>query len=82
MGTRWVLRWRFALLFWLLGKQVNVICDGDVPDNLKYLPGSENVLRPENVNGADYDTAIAVDVSDRSRWARAKLCLTRQASAW
>lgn len=43
-----------------------MICDGDVPDNLKYLPGSETVLRPENVNGADYDTAIAVDVSDRS----------------
>lgn len=44
------------LAFFALGKQVNVICDGDVPDNLKYLPGSENVLRPENVNGADYDT--------------------------
>ena len=54
------------LAFSALGKQVNVICDGDVPDNLKYLPGSETVLRPENVNGADYDTAIAVDVSDRS----------------
>lgn len=54
------------LAFLALGKQVNVICDGDVPDNLKYLPGSETVLRPENVNGADYDTAIAVDVSDRS----------------
>lgn len=24
------------------------------------------MLHPENVNGADYDTAIAVDVSDRS----------------
>ena len=54
------------LAFLALGKQADVICDGDMPDNLKYLPGSEAMLHPENVNGADYDTAIAVDVSDRS----------------
>lgn len=54
------------LAFLALGKQADVICDGDMPDNLRYLPGSEAMLHPENVNGADYDTAIAVDVSDRS----------------
>ena len=54
------------LAFLALGKQADVICDGDMPDSLKYLPGSEAMLHPENVNGADYDTAIAVDVSDRS----------------
>ena len=26
--------------FLALGKQADVICDGDMPDNLKYLPGS------------------------------------------
>ena len=41
------------LAFLALGKQADVICDGDMPDNLKYLPGSEAMLHPENVNGAD-----------------------------
>ena len=50
------------LAFLALGKQVDVICDGDVPDNLKFLTGSESILHPEDVNGSDYDTAIAVDV--------------------
>lgn len=54
------------LAFLAMGKQVDVICDGDVPDNLKFLTGSESILHPEDVNGSDYDTAIAVDVSDRS----------------
>lgn len=34
------------LAFLALGKQVNVICDGDVPDNLKYLPGQRNRPSP------------------------------------
>ncbi|MFR3407023.1 MAG: hypothetical protein ACLTV6_11060 [Christensenellales bacterium] len=43
-----------------LGKQVNVICDGDVPDNLKYLPGSETVfVRKRERRGLRQ--AIAVD---------------------
>ena len=62
MGSTLALR----LAFLALGKQADVICDGDMPDNLKYLPGSEAMLHPKNVNGADYDTAIAVDVNDRS----------------
>ena len=57
VGSTLALRLAF-LAHW--ASRLDVICDGDVPDNLKYLPGSEAVLRPENVNGADYDTAIAV----------------------
>ena len=37
MGSTLALR----LAFLALGKQADVICDGDMPDNLKYLPGSE-----------------------------------------
>lgn len=66
-----------------MGKQVDVICDGDVPDNLKFLTGSESILHPEDVNGSDYDTAIAVDVSDPvAAWVSLKRCLTRRESAW
>ena len=70
------------LAFLAMGKQVDVICDGDVPDNLKFLTGSESILHPEDVNESDYDTAIAVDVSDRSLLVSLKRCLTRRESAW
>lgn len=50
------------LAFLSLGKAVDVICDGDVPDNMRFLPGWETVIRPENASD-DYDTVMAVDVS-------------------
>ena len=52
------------LAFLSLGKAVDVICDGDVPRSMGYLEGADAFLRPEHAQGP-YDTAIAVDVSDR-----------------
>lgn len=53
------------LAFLSLGKEVDVICDGTVPDNMRFLEGADAFLTPDQAKGP-YDTAMAVDVSDRS----------------
>ena len=53
------------LAFLSLGKAVDVVCDGDVPRSMQFLPGFDAFLKPDQAQGL-YDTAIAVDVSDRS----------------
>ena len=54
-----------CLAFLSLGKAVDVVCDGDVPRSMQFLPGFDAFLKPDQAQGP-YDTAIAVDVSDRS----------------
>ena len=61
VGTTLALR----LAFLSLGKAVDVVCDGDVPHSMFFLPGVDAFLKPDQAQGP-YDTAIAVDVSDRS----------------
>ncbi|MBQ9009464.1 MAG: DHH family phosphoesterase [Clostridia bacterium] len=51
---------RLALL--ALGKEVSVVCDGEIPRFVSYLEGADAYLRPDQVTAA-YDTAIAVDMS-------------------
>lgn len=53
------------LAFLSLGKEVDVICDGEVSRSLSFLPGADRFIRPQEAAG-QYDTAIAVDVSDHS----------------
>ena len=53
------------LAFLSLGKAVDVVCDGEPPASMDFLEGCDAFLRPEQAAGP-YDTAIAVDVSDRS----------------
>ncbi len=53
------------LAFLSMGVEVDVICDGDVPASLRFLPGAECFLHPEDAAGG-YDTALAADVSDRT----------------
>ena len=55
---------RLALL--KLGKQVDVFCDGKVPDQLSFLPGIREVRRPEEAEGS-WDLLLSVDVSDPKR---------------
>lgn len=55
-----VLALRLALLS--LGKKVSIVCDGMIPAFIPPLPGLNDYLKPEEVK-AEYDTAIAVDVS-------------------
>ena len=59
------------LAFLSLGKAVDVICDGDVPRSMQFLPGAEAFCKPDEAQGP-YDTAIAVDVSDRSLLGRSE----------
>lgn len=58
------------LAFLSLGKSVDVVCDGDAPKSMNYLEGFDAFLKPEEAVGP-YDTAIAVDVSDRKLLGRA-----------
>ena len=48
------------LAFLSMGVEVDVICDGDVPASLRFLPGAECFLHPEDAAGG-YDTALAAD---------------------
>lgn len=58
------------LAFLSLGKAVDVICDGEASKSLAYLPGIDELIKPEQTDGL-YDTAIAVDVSDHKLLGRA-----------
>jgi phosphoesterase RecJ-like protein len=46
------------------GKMVTLACEDPVPDDMKYLPGSEHIV--PSVNGW-YDLVISLDCSDRRR---------------
>ena len=59
------------LAFLSLGKAVDVVCDGEVDASFSYLPGHDAFLKPEQTDGL-YDTAVAVDVSDRRLLGRAE----------
>ncbi|MBQ7784643.1 MAG: DHH family phosphoesterase [Clostridia bacterium] len=52
------------LAFLSLGKEADAICSDAVPVSLRFLPGIDCFLKPEETKG-QYDAAIAVDVSDR-----------------
>ena len=49
-----------------LGKEVTLFCDGKIPDNLDFLPGSDTFRRPEG-NEGPFDLLLSVDVSDEKR---------------
>lgn len=51
------------LAFLALGKDADVICDGEPPKNMRYLSGIERYIQPDQAQGP-YDAALAVDVSD------------------
>ncbi len=59
------------LAFLSLGKEADVICDGDVPGNVSYLEGIDAIIQPGEAAG-HYDTAIAVDISSEDRMGLAK----------
>ena len=52
---------RLALL--ASGKDVRLFCADPVPEQLRFLPGAEDFLRPDGADGFACDTAVAVDVS-------------------
>ena len=54
---------RLALL--KLGKQVDLVCDSDIPEKFYIVKGANEYLRTENVC-EEYDAFIAVDCSTSS----------------
>lgn len=54
------------LILLSMGKKVRVFFQDKVPDNLTFLPGSEEIRRPEE-NDGEYDLFLAVDVSNPER---------------
>ena len=59
------------LAFLSLGKEVDVICDGEIPEHIRFLKGADCYIRPEQATG-HYDTVISIDGSDRSRMGAAE----------
>ncbi len=55
---------RLALLE--MGKRVRVFCQDKVPDQVLFLPGAEEIQRPE-ANAERYDLFLSVDASDEAR---------------
>jgi phosphoesterase RecJ-like protein len=52
-----------------LDKQVDLVCDDNVPERFRYLPGSHKVQ--SKINNHPYDLLIAVDCGDESRMGNA-----------
>ena len=52
-----------------MGKRVQAMVDGVVPDNLTFLPGADALLAPDAVPEA-FDVAVSIDVSSRDRLGR------------
>lgn len=59
------------LAFLSLGKAVDIICDGEVPANMRFLEGADQYITPDRAKGP-YDAAIAVDVSCRELMGKAE----------
>ena len=59
------------LAFLSLGKEVDVFCDGEIPEHIAFLAGADCYLKPEQATG-HYDTVISIDGSDRSRMGAAE----------
>ena len=49
-----------------MGKEVSLLCDGKVPDQLNFLPGIAN-MRPPAEDDGPFDLLLSVDVSDIRR---------------
>ena len=51
-----------------MGREVLIICPSEIPDNLKFLPGSKKIKRIDfsSFKFSEYDLFIAVDSSDYS----------------
>ena len=57
-------------MYWALrslGKEVTVACDDPVPGSYRFLPGTENFVGPEALEGKEFDVGFAIDCSDQGR---------------
>ena len=49
------------------GRRVTMACPGGVPENLRFLPGSEEILSADNIEPSEYDIVVVLDSSDLGR---------------
>ncbi|HAV21779.1 MAG TPA: bifunctional oligoribonuclease/PAP phosphatase NrnA [Firmicutes bacterium] len=49
------------------GRRVTMACPGGVPENLRFLPGSEEILSVDNIEPSEYDIVVVLDSSDLGR---------------
>lgn len=61
-----------TLLLKTIGKDVTPICQDPVPQNLRILPGWEEVKTPAEVEGQQFDLFVSLDASDMERLGKAK----------
>lgn len=54
-----------------LGKEAVLVCPDELPESLRFLPGSERFVRPETVEGP-FDAAVFLDCGDLDRAGPAK----------
>ena len=64
------------LILAALGKEVTLFCDGEVPDQLAFLPGAD-LFRFPTENDGPFDLMLAMDVSDVKRLGSAAVLLNR-----
>lgn len=50
-----------------MGKEVTLCCADALPGKLRFLPGAENFVQAEALEGRSFDLSIAVDCADESR---------------
>ncbi len=54
-----------------MGKKVVACLEDPVPELFLFLPGAQEILKPEQVDPEEFDTAIALDCSDKARMGKA-----------
>ena len=50
-----------------LGKQVTMSCVDPVPHQMTYLPGADEMVQLDALDGKEFDAAMAIDCADVSR---------------
>lgn len=48
-------------------RQVIMTCPGGLPENLQFMPGSDQIVHPDEVPSDGYDVVVALDSSDLGR---------------
>lgn len=49
------------------GRQVTMTCPGGIPENLQFMPGSDQIVPVDEIRSHEYDIVVALDSSDPGR---------------
>ena len=59
-----------------MGKETLMVTQDPVPQNLRFLPGWEDIMRPEAAEGRAFDLGVSIDASDLARLGTAEACFS------